>query len=101
MSEAAASRIGEVLDALFATLESRKGADPESSYTARLLAAPPDKLLGKVGEEATEVVIAGAQGDRDQLRYESADLIYHLLVLFLREGLTLDDLAEELDRRRK
>jgi len=95
------SRIGEVLDGLFATLESRRDADPETSYTARLLAAPPDKLLGKVGEEATEVVIAGAQGDREQLRYEAADLIYHLLVLFLREGLTLDDLAAELDKRRK
>lgn len=101
-SEAARpSRIGEVLDALYATLEARKDADPESSYTARLLAAPPDKLLGKVGEEATEVVIAGATHDVESLRYESADLIYHLLVLLLREGLSLDDLAEELDARRK
>lgn len=94
------SRLGDVLDELFATLQSRRDADPESSYTARLLAAPPDKLLGKVGEEATEVVIAGAQGDREQLRYESADLLYHLLVLLMREGLTLDDLADELSRRR-
>lgn len=94
-------RIGEVLGELAAVLEQRKRDLPEDSYTTKLLTGPPDKLLGKVGEEATEVVIAGAMNDRDELRYEAADLVYHLLVLLTRHDLTLDDLAEELATRRK
>lgn len=95
------SRIGEVLDGLAAIVEERRGASAEESYTARLLSGPHDKLLKKIGEEATEVVIAAGAHDRDQLRYEAADLVYHLIVVLAREGLTLDDLAAELAARRK
>ncbi|MCX8006520.1 MAG: phosphoribosyl-ATP diphosphatase [Coriobacteriia bacterium] len=93
--------IGEVLEELFALLEHRRREMPEGSYTAKLLAGPQDKLLKKVGEEASEVIIAGRDRDCDQLRYEIGDLVYHLLVLMVREGLTLDDLAVELRSRRR
>lgn len=94
--------IGEVLPDLYAVLESRKSEMPEDSYTAKLLLGHEDKLLKKIGEEATEVVMAAKDGDPDQLRYEIADLMYHLMVVMVRQGLTLDDLAAELaDRRRK
>jgi phosphoribosyl-ATP pyrophosphohydrolase len=95
------SEIGGVLDELFEVIEQRKGEAPEDSYTAKLLTGPPDKLLKKIGEESTEVVIAAAAHDKSQLRYEAGDLVYHLLVVLAREGLSLDDLAAELaDRRR-
>ncbi len=92
--------IGEVLEELFALLESRREEMPEGSYTAELLGGPQDKLLKKIAEESGEVIIAARDRDEDQLTYEAADLVYHLLVVLVREGLTLDDLAEELDRRR-
>ena len=96
------SEIGNVLDELFAVIEERKASGaPETSYTAKLLAGPPDKLLKKIGEEATEVVISATTHDRDQLRYEAGDLVYHLLVVMAREDLTLDDLAAELSGRRR
>lgn len=99
MSEGAA--LGPVIESLWETIEQRRSADPESSYTARLLGGPEDKLLKKVGEEATEVVMAAKDGDVTQLRYEAADLTYHLLVVLSRWGLTPDDLAEELASRFK
>ena len=74
---------------------------PEGSYTAQLLGGPEDKLLKKIGEEATEVVMAAKDHDLGQLRYEIGDLVYHVLVVMVREGLTLDDLAEELASRRR
>lgn len=91
--------IGAVLEALAATIASRKGADVDESYTARLLAGHEDKLLKKIGEEATEVVMAAKDADRAQLRYEAADLVYHLLVVCERWEVTLDDLAAELVSR--
>jgi phosphoribosyl-ATP pyrophosphohydrolase len=94
-------RFGEVVGALWQTIESRREADPASSYTARLLSGPEDALLKKVGEEATEVVMAAKDADPDHLRYESADLVYHLLVTLARHGLTPGDLAEELASRFK
>jgi phosphoribosyl-ATP pyrophosphohydrolase len=102
---AGASAIGPVLDGLFAVLESRKDELPEGSYTAKLMSRPQEKLLKKVAEEAGEVIIAArdcdsGQGDLAALRYEIADLVYHLLAVMVREGLTLDDLAAELDSRR-
>lgn len=97
-----APSLGEVLDELYEVLEQRKRDMPQDSYTAKLLHGPVDKLLKKVGEEATEVVMAAKDADKPQLRYEIADLMYHLMVVMVREGLTLDDLAAELsDRRRK
>lgn len=96
-----APKIGPVLESLYAVIDQRAEASPESSYTAKLLGGKADSLLKKIGEEATEVVMAAKDGDVDQLRYESADLIYHLLVVFRRWGLTPDDLAAELRSRFK
>lgn len=101
MSERPAGGIGAVLEDLFSVLEQRKAEMPEGSYTAKLLAGPQDKLLKKIGEEASEVIIAARDGDASQLRYEIGDLVYHLLVVMVREELTLDDLARELAARRK
>ena len=96
-----APRIGPVLEELFAVLEGRRTASPEDSYTAKLLQGPQDKLLKKIAEESGEVIIAARDRDLDQIRYEVGDLFYHLLVVLVREGVTLDDLAAELaDRRR-
>ncbi|HET6351122.1 MAG TPA: phosphoribosyl-ATP diphosphatase [Coriobacteriia bacterium] len=95
------SRFGEVIDALWETIEGRRDADPEDSYTARLLTGHEDKLLKKIGEEATEVVMASKDADVDHLRYEAGDLVYHLLVVLARHGITPDDLAEELAARFK
>lgn len=100
--EAAESRrLGDVVDELYDVLLERQREMPEGSYTAKLLAASPDKVLKKVGEEATEVVMAAKDGDVDQLRYEIGDLVYHLLVVMVRWGVTTDELAEELAARRR
>ncbi|TDB39600.1 MAG: phosphoribosyl-ATP diphosphatase [Actinobacteria bacterium] len=98
---AAQPHIGPVLEEVFAVLASRKQQLPEDSYTAKLLLGPQDKLLKKIGEEASEVIIAARDRDRQQLRYEIGDLVYHLMVVMIREDLTLDDLAVELADRRK
>lgn len=94
------SRFGSVVEELAVVIASRRGADPDSSYTARLLAGHEDKLLKKIGEEATEVVMAAKDADVGQLTYEAGDLVYHLLVVLERWGVSLDDLAHELARRR-
>ncbi|KAF0208424.1 MAG: phosphoribosyl-ATP diphosphatase [Actinomycetota bacterium] len=96
-----APEIGPVLAEVFAVLESRKAEMPEASYTAKLLLGPQDKLLKKIGEEASEVIIAARDRDPKQLRYEIGDLLYHLMVVMVREGLTLDDLAAEMAERRR
>ncbi|MCE5190724.1 MAG: phosphoribosyl-ATP diphosphatase [Actinomycetia bacterium] len=98
---AATPQIGAVLEELFEVLASRKDASPEDSYTAKLLLGAQDKLLKKIGEEASEVIIAARDHDAGQLRYEIGDLMYHVMVVMLREGLTLDDLAAELAQRRR
>lgn len=94
-------RIGEVLDGLFGVLAQRKAELPEGSYTTKLLTGPQDSLLKKIAEESGEVIMAAKDADSEHLRYEIADLIYHLLVVMTREGLCLEDLAAELDSRRK
>jgi len=94
-------RFGDVIDSLWATIEERRAADPAESYTAKLLSGPEDSLLKKIGEEATEVVMAAKDGDAAHLRYEAGDLVYHLLVTLARHGVTPDDLAEELASRFK
>lgn len=76
-----------VLDRLFAVIDSRRGADPDESYTARLLAGEISKPAKKLGEEAVETVIAALDEDADALASESADLLYHLLVLWAARGL--------------
>jgi phosphoribosyl-ATP pyrophosphohydrolase len=102
VSEATPSTdIGEVLKGLFSVLEQRKRDNPEDSYTAQLLTGPQDKLLKKIGEESAEVIIAARDHDAAQTRYEVADLIYHLLVVMVREGVSLEDLGAELAGRRR
>ena len=78
----------EVLDRLFAVILERRGADPASSYTAKLLAKGPTRAAKKLGEEAVEAVLAGALGDKTELAQESADLLYHLLVLWAGVGVS-------------
>ena len=93
------SRFSETLDRLATTIDLRKGADPASSYTAKLLSEGIERAGKKFGEEAVEAIIAAAQGDRDGLAAESADLIYHWLVLLARAGVALDDVAAKLEAR--
>lgn len=93
--------IGETVTGLAAVIHGRREASPEGSYTARLLQGPEDRLLKKLTEEATEVVMACKDNDHDHIRYEAGDLVYHLLVTLERYGVTLDELAGELDARRK
>ena len=95
------ARFSEVIDELWAVIDSRREADPAESYTARLLQGPEDKLLKKVAEEAGEVIMAAKDGDPEHLRYEIGDVVYHLLVVMARWGLTPDDLAEDLAARRR
>jgi phosphoribosyl-ATP pyrophosphohydrolase len=89
----------DVLRRLAATIESRRGADPASSHTARLLARGAPKCAQKFGEEAVEAVIEAARGDRDALVRESADVLYHLLVMLAASGVSLADVLAELERR--
>lgn len=96
---AAQSRIGEALDALYATLEARKSADPATSYAASLYAKGLDAILKKIGEEAAETLIAAKNGERPELLHEMVDLLYHLFVLMAREGISPADLAVEVERR--
>lgn len=80
-------------------LASRKGADPESSYTASLYARGTKRISQKVGEEGVEVALAATSGDKTELVCESADLIYHLLVLLQDQGLSLSDVIDKLQER--
>jgi len=93
--------LGTVIEDLYAVLEQRRREEPEGSYTVKLLTGPQDKLLKKIAEEAGEVIIAARDGDHDQTRYEIADLLYHLLVVMVREGVEPGDLAAELAGRRR
>ncbi|MAQ82122.1 MAG: phosphoribosyl-ATP diphosphatase [Maritimibacter sp.] len=87
------------LDRLAATIASRKGADPDSSWTAKLLAKGPEKCAEKFGEEAVEAIIAAAKNDRENLTFEAADVLYHLLVMLAARDIDLADVLAELDRR--
>lgn len=91
--------MSDVLSRLAAVLEERKGADPGSSYVAGLYHKGLDTILKKIGEEATETVMAAKDGDADKIVYEVADLWFHTLVLLAREGLGPDQVLTELDRR--
>jgi phosphoribosyl-ATP pyrophosphohydrolase len=93
--------LGETLEKLAGTISERQSADPASSYTARLLSSGEDYLYKKLTEEATELVLAAKDKDHDHIRYEAADLLYHLLVLLQREGITVAELAGELNARMK
>jgi phosphoribosyl-ATP pyrophosphohydrolase len=91
--------VNDVLARLSQVLEDRKGADPESSYVARLYAKGLDAILKKVGEEATETVMAAKDGDPDRLVHEVADLWFHTLVLLSHQGLGPEAVLAELDGR--
>jgi len=88
-----------VLARIAATLEARKSADPASSYVAALYAKGGDAILKKIGEEATETVMAAKDGDKMRLKAEVADLWFHSLVLLARHGLSPADVLQELARR--
>lgn len=87
------------LSRLARTIQSRKGSDPESSWTAKLLAKGPEKCAEKFGEEAIEAIIEAVKGDRARLTSEAADVLYHLLVMLASRDVRLDDVLAELDRR--
>ena len=91
--------MSDILNKLVAVLEARKGADPQSSYVAGLYAKGLDAILKKVGEEATETVIAAKEGDADKIIYETADLWFHTLVMLVDRGLHPDQVLDELARR--
>jgi phosphoribosyl-ATP pyrophosphohydrolase len=87
------------LEKLAATIASRKGADPETSWTAKLLAKGPEKCAEKFGEEAIEAIVEAVKGDRTRLTAEAADVLYHLLVMLASRDVSLADVLAELDRR--
>ena len=87
------------LERLAATIEARKGADPASSWTAKLLAEGPEKCAEKFGEEAVEAIVEAVKGDKDRLTAEAADVMYHLLVMLAARDVALADVLAELERR--
>lgn len=87
------------LDALYETIRSRRGADPETSWTAKLFAKGPEKCAEKFGEEAIEAVIEAVKGDNERLTSEAADVLYHLLVMLAARDVALEDVLAELARR--
>ncbi len=89
----------DILRALADVLEQRKQADPDSSYVAMLYAKGLDAILKKIGEEATETLIAAKGGDADELVYETADLWFHSLVLLVHQGVDPERVLNELERR--
>ncbi|MDP8568836.1 phosphoribosyl-ATP diphosphatase [Methylophilus aquaticus] len=91
--------MSDVLTRLSELLEQRKAADPASSYVAKLYAKGMDSILKKIGEEATETVIAAKGGNHDEIIYETADLWFHTLVMLSHAGLSAQDVLNELARR--
>ena len=89
----------DVLLRLSETLASRRNADPETSYTAKLFAKGPDSILKKIGEECAELIMAAKDGERQNIVYESADVLYHVLALLAFYGIGAEDLLNELQRR--
>ena len=89
----------DTLNTLEATIRARKGADPDSSYVAKLFTRGRAKIAQKLGEEAVETVIAAVSEDSAALTSEAADLMFHLLILLADAGLSLDDVRAELERR--
>lgn len=89
----------DILEQLADVLEERKSADPDSSYVAKLYSKGLDAILKKVGEEATETVMAAKDGNREQIIYETADLWFHTMVMLAQQGLGPEDVLKELARR--
>ena len=91
--------MSDILIQLAKTIEARKGADPESSWTAKLLSKGPEKAAEKFGEEAVEAIIEAVKGDKAALTREAADVIYHLMVMIAARDIALSDVLAELERR--
>lgn len=91
--------MSDTLSKLADVLEQRKSADAESSYVAKLYSKGLDAILKKIGEEATETVMAAKDGQTDKIIYETADLWFHSMVLLAQQGLRPEDVLKELDRR--
>lgn len=89
----------DILQRLTETMEARKQASPDSSYVARLFGKGEDAILKKIGEEATELILAAKSGDRTHLVYETADLWFHCMVLLAKQGLSAANVLDELARR--
>lgn len=89
----------DVLHRLSETLAARRHADPESSYTAQLFAKGPDSILKKIGEECAELIMAGKEGNKLHVVWESTDVLYHVMVLLAFNGLSIDDVLQEMRRR--
>ena len=89
----------DILHRLSETLASRRHADPETSYTAKLFAGGPDSILKKIGEESAELIMAAKDGKRLNIVWESTDLIFHVLVLLAHFGLSIEDVSQEMRRR--
>lgn len=89
----------DILMRLMAVLESRKDADPKTSYVAGLYHEGLDAILKKIGEESVETIIAAKSGDKQQIVYETADMWFHSLVLLAQQNLTAQQVLDELDRR--
>lgn len=94
------SQIGELMDELFELIEDRKANPREGAYTTYLFEKGVDKICKKIGEEATEVVIAAKNDVKGEIVYEISDLLYHTLVLMVDRGVNLDDIYKELKSRR-
>ena len=91
--------MSDTLNQLADVLEQRKQADPAESYVAKLYHKGLDAILKKIGEEATETVMAAKDGNREKIVYETADLWFHCMVLLAHQGLRPDDVMRELERR--
>ncbi|MBF9034466.1 phosphoribosyl-ATP diphosphatase [Rhodobacterales bacterium HKCCE2091] len=91
--------MSDTLARLAATIDARRGADPDSSWTARLLAKGPETCAGKFGEEAVEAIVEAVKGDRTRLTSEAADVLYHLLVMLAAREVAWADVLAELERR--
>ena len=89
----------DTLAALYDVIAARKGTSPEASYTAKLFSRGRKKICQKIGEEGVETALAGVMDDREEIIKESADVLYHLMVLWADAGITPQDIAGELQRR--
>ena len=91
--------VNDVWKQLYQVVQDRKASPQEGSYTCYLFDKGLDKILKKVGEESTEVIIAGAKNDKEETIYEVADLAYHLMGMMVEQGITLQDVTAELAKR--
>ena len=94
------AQAGSVIDELFGVIEKRKGGDPETSYVARTFSRGREHVAKKVGEEGVEVALAGALGERKAVVSESADLLFHLMILWSETGVAPAEVLDELSKRR-